>query len=120
MSMSYDTWLARCPQADPRSNLLLFKNQVYIYIDCISRATKLENVFRPELGWEACLSTDRPSGPRARPLGQAGDSAMRLLDDSPPASSLSLPICKPVTPAPYMLAYKDYGPRESQLDLVNG
>lgn len=46
---------------------------------------------------------------------------MRLVDESPPASSLSLPICKLVTPSPHMLAYKDsIRSRESQLGLGSG
>lgn len=51
-----------------------------------------------------CPCTDQSRSPRARTLGQAGDSAMK----SPPASFLSLPICKlDDLSLTYILASKD-------------
>lgn len=62
-----------------------------VFVDGTSRAAEPEPVFRSGLGCGEGLSTDRPCEPR-QGLGTS------LQGEPPPASSLSFPISKLVTP----------------------
>lgn len=70
----------------------------YVFIDRIPE--QLSQRMSSAQNWGACPSTSRRSGLRTWALGQLEDSAMRLLDACPPASSLSFPICELEDPLP--------------------